>query len=239
MKSRMEKYHSEKNVIPKREVNNSFLYEEIYDIKKEDENTITLSDNSREIDINKLKEILDNRENYKRKREYKEIIGEKTSKEDLSIDYEEIIEKDYDINELIKKKKDGTEVEDKVRKISSTQYDILKGLSLKEIESEYFDKEKERTTFVKTSSFEEDKTVDLFNNLKGDDSEELTPAIAKKVLETNQPSSNTFEFEKSDFEDLNKKTSKIPFGIKITLTFFGAIILVSIIFYLLSKFMGS
>ena len=238
MKSRMEKYHN-KNSTPKREDKNSFLYEEIYESKRESDNNITLSDNAKEIDINQIKAMLNDRENYKRRREYKEIIGEKEETKTREINYREPDEKDYDINELIKKKKDGIDIEDdKIRKISNTQYDILKGLSLKETTSDFFDLERELNTLINSTSFEEDKTIDLFNNLKGNDTEELTPAIAQKELIKQKPTLNTFEFDKGDFEDLSKRPSKFPFALKITLIFLGSILLVSIIFFLLSKFMG-
>ncbi len=240
MKSRMDKYHSKTSNIPKRETKNSFLYDEIYENKRESENNITLSDNAREIDINKIKEILNDRENYKRRREYNEIIGEKKEIKEKTLDYKEPDERDYDINELIKRKKDGLEeADEKIRKISNTQYDILKGLSLKEISADFFDLERELNTLVKSKTFEEEKTIDLFNNLKGDNTEELTPAIEKKELEVKKSSFNTFEFDKEDFEDINVKKTKMPFALKITLIFLGSIILVSLIFFLLSKFMGS
>ena len=240
MKSRMDKYHSKTSNIPKRETKNCFLYDEIYENKRESENNITLSDNAREIDINKIKEILNDRENYKRRREYNEIIGEKKEIKEKTLDYKEPDERDYDINELIKRKKDGLEeADEKIRKISNTQYDILKGLSLKEISADFFDLERELNTLVKSKTFEEEKTIDLFNNLKGDNTEELTPAIEKKELEVKKSSFNTFEFDKEDFEDINVKKTKMPFALKITLIFLGSIILVSLIFFLLSKFMGS
>lgn len=240
MKSRMEKYHNKTSNIPKRETKNSFLYDEIYEDKRESKNNITLSDNAREIDINKIKEILNNRENYKRRREYNEIIGEKKDIKEKTLDYKEPDEKGYDINELIKRKKDSLEEDDeKIRKISNTQYDILKSLSLKETSNDFFDLERELNTLVKSKTFEEEKTIDLFNNLKGDNTEELTPAIEKKELEVKKSSFNTFEFDKEDFEDINFKKTKIPFSLKITLIFLASIMLVSLIFFLLSKFMGS
>lgn len=240
MKSRMEKYNNKVSNIPKRETKNSFLYDEIYDDKRESDNNITLSDNAREIDINQIRQMLNDRENYKRKREYKEIIGEKEIVKDREITYEEPNEKDYDINEIIKKKKDGLDIEDdKIRKISNTQYDILKGLSLRDKAQDVYDLEKELNTLVRTKSYEEEKTIDLFDNLKGDDTEELTPAITQKEIEVKKATFNTFEFERGDFEDLSKKTSSFPFALKITLIFFGSILLVSLIFFLLSKFMGS
>jgi len=234
----MEKYHNKSSNIPKRETRNSFLYDEIYENKKETENNITLSDNAREIDINQVRQMLNDRENYKRRKDYREIIGEKEVFQDRKITYQEPDEKDYDINEIIKKKKDGLDAEeDRIRKISNTQYDILKGLSLRE--KEVYDLEKENNTLVRTKTYEEEKTIDLFDNLKGEDTEDLTPAITRKEIEVKKPNLNTFEFEKGDFEDFDKKISSFPFALKITLIFFGSILLVSLIFFLLSKFMGS
>lgn len=237
MKTRMDRYHNKTLSTLKREKRNSFLYDEIYEYKRESESNITLSDNAREIDINQIKELLDDRENYKRKRAYKEIIGD-TKKEIINeINYKEPDEKDYDINEIIKKKKEGIDIiDDKIRKISNTQYDILKGLSLRDLEYELKNEPKYLT---RTKSYEEEKTIDLFDNLKGDGTEELTPKLEEAKIDAKKSTFNTFEFDKKDFEDLNKEKLGLPFALKIMLIFLGSILLVSLIFFLLSKFMGS
>lgn len=239
MKTRMEKYIKDNDITPKREQKNTFLYDEIYEEKKEPTSNVTLLDNVNEIDINKIKEMIKSRETYKRSKEYNDIIGEKTeTRESTNYIYKEPDAKDYDINELIKKKKDGIENdEEKIRKISSTQYDILKGLSLKESDSDFFAQEKELSTIMKKleAKNNEDKTLDLFRELKGNEDEDLTPEVISKKVEVK---SNTFEFEREDFEDLNiPKKKELSFTIKIILIFILSIAVVIGIFYLLSKYM--
>ncbi len=240
MKTRMDKYHNKKDDTPKREEKNNFLYDEIYGDKKEPTSNVTLLDNVNEIDINKIKELLNNRENYNRSREYRKILGDQPiKKDDFNYDFKEPETKDYDINELIKKKKDGVEDEEKIRKISNTQYDILKGLTLNESESDFFTQERELRTLINTISDNEDfKTLDLFRELKGTEEEELTPAVIQKQVDI-KTLKNTFEFEKGDFEDLNisKKESSLTF--KIVLIFIISIIIVAGVFFLILQLMGN
>jgi hypothetical protein len=241
MKTRMEKYVKDSDITPRREQKNTFLYDEIYDEKKEPTSNITLLDNVNEIDINKIKEMMKSRETYKRSREYKDIIGEKQEKiQSTNYEFNEPEVKDYDINELIKKKKDGTEIEeDKIRKISNTQYDILKGLTLNESDSEFFTQEKELSTIMKkiVDKNTEDRTLDLFGELKGNDEEDLTPEVISKHIES-KSKFNTFEFEKGDFEDIiAPKKNEMSFTLKIILIFIISIAIVIGIFYLLSQYM--
>ncbi|MDD3995690.1 MAG: hypothetical protein PHC42_03220, partial [Bacilli bacterium] len=167
MKTRMEKFHKDNNESPRREDKNSFLYDEIYVEKKDPTSNITLIDNVNEIDINRIKEMMSSRETYKKSREYSSIIGiEEKKQERISVDLDEPDTKDYDINELIKKKKDGIEEDsEKIRKISNTQYDILKGLSVTSKESDFFTQEKDLSQMMEKITDNEEKTLDLFKDL--------------------------------------------------------------------------
>lgn len=238
MKTRMEKFHKDNNESPRREDKNSFLYDEIYVEKKDPTSNITLIDNVNEIDINRIKEMMSSRETYKKSREYSSIIGiEEKKQERISVDLDEPDTKDYDINELIKKKKDGIEEDsEKIRKISNTQYDILKGLSVTSKESDFFTQEKDLSQMMEKITDNEEKTLDLFKDLKGNDEEELTnSSINNRKLDL-KPNSNTFKFEKDDFEDSNSKDEK-SFSKMITLIFLIVIAILIGIFYLVSQYL--
>ncbi|MDD2625228.1 MAG: hypothetical protein GX032_00470 [Tenericutes bacterium] len=240
MKTRMEKFHKDNNESPRREDKNSFLYDEIYVEKKDPTSNITLIDNVNEIDINRIKEMMSSRETYKKSREYSSIIGiEEKKQERISVDLDEPDTKDYDINELIKKKKDGIEEDsEKIRKISNTQYDILKGLSVTSKESDFFTQEKDLSQMMEKITDNEEKTLDLFKDLKGNDEEELTnSSINNRKLDL-KPNSNTFEFEKDDFEDLNSNSKdEKSFSKMITLIFLIVIAILIGIFYLVSQYL--
>ncbi len=237
MKTRMDKYIKENVDIPKRESKNSFLYDEIYDEKKEPTSNITLIDNVHEIDINKIKEMMNSRETYKKSRDYKNIIGDTPLKrETKEFDYKEPEEKDYDINEMIRKKKDGVEEEEKIRKISQTQYDILKGLTINSKESDFFSKEKDLTDLIGKIHNDDDKTIDLFGELKAKEENDATPEIITKQLNIKKLE-NTFEFEKGDFDDLNiSSKGDRSFTIKIVLIFIISIVVLIGIFYLITQY---
>lgn len=237
MKTRMEKYHKENINVPKRQDKNSFLYDEIYDTNKEPTSNITLIDNVNELDINKIKDLINSRETYKKSKDYREIIGDVPVKSrSKEYEFKEPDYKDYDINELIKKKKDGYEEEEKIRKISQTQYDILKGLSLSK-ENDFFTQEK---TLSDISLDDEDqKTIDFFSNLKSEDDENTTPKIISKNIET-RSTSNTFEFDKKDFEDLEASSKEDKsFTVKIILIFVITILVLAGVFYLLSQYLSN
>ncbi len=240
MKTRMEKYHKENNEAPRREEKNSFLYEEIYVDKKDPTSNITLIDNVNEIDINKIKEMISSRETYKKSRDYSNIIGiEEKKNEKISVDLDESNTKDYDINELIKKKKDGFEEDsEKIRKISNTQYDILKGLSINSKESDFFTQEKDLSQMMEKITDVEEKTLDLFRDLKGNDDEEITSSSINNRKLDIKSNSNTFQFDKDDFEDINSNiNSEKSFSKKITLIFLIVIAILIGIFYLVSQYM--
>ena len=92
MKSRMDKYYKDEDVMQRTSKNDS-LYEELYKQKQVPRSNITVIENVNEIDITKIKSMVDSREKYKRVRDYEKIVGGvdnyKTS--EIKYDFEEII----------------------------------------------------------------------------------------------------------------------------------------------------
>ena len=126
MKSRMDKYYKEEELM-QRTSKNDFLYDELYREKQMPSSNVTVLDNVNEIDITKIKDLVDSREKYKKMRDYSNIINDKEEYKSDSIEYDfdEKDSSDYDINEILKKKKANNVEETKVRRLSNQDYEIL------------------------------------------------------------------------------------------------------------------
>ncbi len=128
MKSRMDKYYKEEELM-QRTSKHDFLYDELYKEKQMPNDNITVLDNVNEIDITKIKSMIDNREEYKKTRDYNSIINniDNYKKEDINYDFDEVDYSNYDINEILKKKRsDNTyELDDKIRRISNKDYELM------------------------------------------------------------------------------------------------------------------
>ena len=144
MKTRMEKYYDEENNnIALREKKNKSLYENIDDYEVEDykieANATVLDNNAKNIDVEKIKKILDTKYNRQPKRRSIVLEEEKYSEPDISLDET----REYDINAILEHARSEKEVDyekERLKKIRDTQYDILNSL---DIEGE--EKEEEKT----------------------------------------------------------------------------------------------
>ena len=144
MKTRMEKYYDEENNnIALREKKNKSHYENIDDYEVEDykieANATVLDNNAKNIDVEKIKKILDTKYNRQPKRRSIVLEEEKYSEPDISLDET----REYDINAILEHARSEKEVDyekERLKKIRDTQYDILNSL---DIEGE--EKEEEKT----------------------------------------------------------------------------------------------
>lgn len=133
MKSRMEKYYNQNEEFVGRTVKNENLYrEKDYSVYSSNE---TVIDTNNEIDITKLKNIIQSREDYQRTKSYRNMLNDKKfDYDDIEVEEESYEEKNYDINALLQKvkdEKDTIDEKDKMRKLRNTQYDILSNLDIK------------------------------------------------------------------------------------------------------------
>ena len=129
--------------IPKRVAKNRNLYDEMkntdldnFDIAS---NAKVIGDNNSQIDIDKIKEILE--KNY-------QAPQRRSLKLDIPEDEEYVMEKtrEYDINSILEAARQEKEVdyeEERLKKVRDTQYDILKNLELEASEKETTKKNKE------------------------------------------------------------------------------------------------
>jgi hypothetical protein len=107
MASRMEKYYARQAETKKRSQKNQQLYREMYDMGEYSNiEAVTTLDHTNEIDITAVKQMLKNREDYKRQKEYRSLLrGEEEKKEEKKeLQIEEV--KNFDIKDALEKLKE-------------------------------------------------------------------------------------------------------------------------------------
>lgn len=135
MRTRLDKYMNDTDDAPKRTRKNNELYEEIKHSEISNfnigSNAKVIGENKNQIDIDKLKDILE--------KNYQEVPKRRSLK--LDIPEEEEIEmektKEYDINAILEKAREEKEVDyqrERLKKVRDTQYDILKNLEVEQEE---------------------------------------------------------------------------------------------------------
>ncbi len=241
MGSRMTKYYDEDETMNSRYQRNEELYKEIsksdlgnFEIKS---NAVVLGENKNEIDIEKIKKILDTKYNEVPKRKSIKLEEEETVKE------EKEITKEYDINVILEKARDqktDNYDEERFKKLHNTQFDILKKLEInqkekdEEEEKEIESSEENLQNLINTIAFNEshnsetDSALDILSDLKGsgktetlkglkeeiekaenenNNSEEKDPNESTKMINSFYTSSNAIK--QKDFEDIEDFTKEI------------------------------
>lgn len=222
MKSRMDKYYSE-NELMQRTSKNDGLYDELYREKQTLSNNMVVLNDADEIDINKIKSMIDSRENYKRAKRFSDVVSPTKNYKDEEIDYkfDEIDDSNYDINEIIEKKRSTNEEENRVRKLD-TKYES----TMEELSEEFLTHEQQLRDLFDTVTQTNLAKTDLFSNLREDDSEKT-----KDVTKEEEFYTNTSKIEQEDFDDefVEKSSNAKVF---IILTIILMIIAIGVILYL-------
>ena len=128
----MERYYKKEEQGNSRTKRNTKLYNSIYSYGKYSNiEGIASIDNTNEIDITKVKQMIETREKYQAERRYRRLINEEQVQElpKVTKRYEEE-ERTYDIMDVLTKAKEKKEPDDKERVLSKTSYDVLKNLDL-------------------------------------------------------------------------------------------------------------
>ncbi len=222
MKSRMDKYYSE-NELMQRTSKNDNLYDELYREKQTLSDNMVVLNDADEIDINKIKSMIDSRENYKRAKRFSDVVSPTKNDKDEEIDYkfDEIDDSNYDINEIIEKKRSTNEEENRVRKLD-TKYES----TMEELSEEFLTHEQQLRDLFDTVTQTNLAKTDLFSNLREDDSEKT-----KDVTKEEEFYTNTSKIEKEDFDDeFVEKSSNAKVFIIITIILM--IIAIGVILYL-------
>ena len=183
MKTRMEKYYDEENNnIALRERKNKNLYENINDYEVEDyeikTNATVLDNNAKNIDVEKIKKILDTKYNKQPKR--RSIVVDEADYQEPDISLDET--REYDINAILEKARSEKEVDyekERLKKIRDTQYDILNSLDIDtEKKEEPTEEKNELMDLINTitakelevkSQKEDLDPLDILTDLKGSD----------------------------------------------------------------------
>lgn len=222
MKSRMDKYYSEKELMQRTSKNDS-LYDELYREKQTLSDNMVVLNDADEIDINKIKSMIDSRENYKRAKKFEDVVSPTKNNKDEEIDYkfDEIDDSNYDINEIIEKKRSTNEEENRVRKLD-TKYES----TMEELSEEFLTHEQQLRDLFDTVTQTNLAKTDLFSNLREDDSEKTKDETKEEEFYT-----NTSKLEKEDFDDeFVEKSSNAKVFIIITIILM--IIAIGVILYL-------
>ena len=206
MKTRMEKYYDEENNNDDlREKKNMSLYENIDEYEVEDykieANATVLDNNAKNIDVEKIKKILDTKYNRQPKRRSIVLEEEEYQEPDISLDET----REYDINAILERARSEKEVDyekERLKKIRDTQYDILNSL---DIDGEEKEEEKEEKTenselmdlintiTAKELAVKQDKKADLdpldiLTDLKGSDDTVVVDGVHEEEESANETS---------------------------------------------------
>lgn len=132
MESRMDRYNQTDNSVPKRSDKNVQLYHTIYDTPEYSNiEGIATIDKSNEIDILKVKKMLQNRESYQQGRDYRNLIQPKEEVSATTTFLEEDEEeKNYDIRDILNKAKSSKSDSSKYHNLENTSYKVLKNLNI-------------------------------------------------------------------------------------------------------------
>ena len=214
MKSRMDKYYKDEEVM-QRTSRHDYLYDELYKEKQSLDSNVTVLDNINEIDISKIKAMVEKREDYSRVRNYNKLFEEqKKIENDINYDFEEVDSSNYDINEILKKKKEETTDNDKVRSLSNKDYETITNLENIAISNH----EKQLKDLYDTVSNAK-ISDDLFANLKEEDKKEEESSFY----------TNTSKFDQDDFGDEVEKSGSTIF---IVIAVVAIILMIAAILYL-------
>lgn len=255
MATRMDRYYEKPKIPRARSTRNESLYKRIQDLETYSniEAVATIS-KTNEIDITKVKEMVQNRENYKKEKKYRSVLNleEKEKMDEPVNDFFEK-EKNYDIMDVLNKAKDNREDEDnKNRSLKNTHYDVLKELNLRR--NNYEDGEEELKDLINTITRKRDVDDDglgLLDDLKSDTMVGEASSIHKILEEEKKQQdridntaemdktffTSTIGFSEKDFEDLQniKHHVKRNNVLIISLLVFIGIVVIGIIIFLMVR----
>ena len=251
MASRMDRYYKSESVTTGRSSKNKDLYKQIEDLGSYTniEGVATI-EKSNEIDISKVKEMIKNRENYKKQKQLRSFMNEEPE-EKKEIPVERKAPQSYDIKELLEKMETEKTNHDKTRKLNSEQYELLK--SLKRIQKEEIESEEEElkelintisssTMSNRISNENDDEDIGLFDHLKSDTMVGDASSI-KRIIEEEKKEkkldddsgeidrefyTSSFGFTKSDFDDLKNINQNIKKSNKFIIILLISLLLISV-----------
>ena len=220
--SRVDKYSDDKKM--SRVTRNEELYKEIKDSELDGynirSNATVIGNQEPEIDIEKIKKILDTKYNEAPKR--KSIRVEPKHEENSIID--DVPTKEYDLNIILEKAKDEkpeTYEEARAKKLRNTQYDILNNLNIGDNDEDYLVENNIEKPEINKA---EEDLMELINTITINEAKVKEEAIKNKkdevdplnILEDLKGSGDTAVYDKIEdiptpkVEEDKKEESKVP-----------------------------
>ena len=205
MSSRVEKYSSNATT-SSRQSRNKQLYEDLYSDTSYS-NSVVLDD-SKTIDIDKIREILENEKKYQDKKKYNPTSDLYADLENISTSAD--IDRVYDINEVLKSAKSSRDIFEDAnerRKIQSKFYshiDIEKELEkTKDAYDKLLHEETELLELMNTltNATKEDLAMSMFSDLTDDAVKGNTVEVKQIDDKSGTYNSSTFMFDTKDFDD--------------------------------------
>ena len=204
----MDKYVDETS---SRSARNKKLYEELYNTGTYSNSVVI--DQSKEIDISKIKEIIDKEKNTSEKKNRPDINFDDVTKKELE-------QKVYDINEVLKSAKEKRDIiEEASEKRKNSKYeshlDIEEELSkTREVYDKILQEETELLDIMNTlANVQAEGSTNSYKDITSDSIKQKTATVQKVELpkdkiekidddgkETTEYSTNTFMFSKKDFD---------------------------------------
>ena len=249
MESRMEKYYKEDLSEFNRTKRNEKLYRDISSEISELDN-LPIPDNSNEIDINGLREIVSSRNGYRKAKDLGRIVT--IPRREITSEVPKESSRVYDINVLLENAKNeinkSAEVNNEETKINTNFLTNLEDANISNIPEA--DDAMELSEEVPSTDKKESNTnslpLDILVDLKGDDNTVVTDPIVKeevtmikKIKEGETFYSGSFNFSKKDFdEDDDEKLfdDKSHNGIKIFFLIFGFLVLAAALYFIVTRY---
>ena len=259
MPSRMSKYHGNSRTSSSRYERNEDLYKNLYQTNDYSNiSAVATLEKTNQVEIEKIKEMIRDRESYKKQKEVATIYPIEKKQETIIDIKNNFDEKTYDIRDVLTKAKE-TRKNDKDEIYKKNQYDYLltsKTYNKKKEETENMSSELKEIINTITNNSELNKlsnselSLDLLGDLKsntiydeGTESEAIKKIIAeeKKKSEIIEPEKDeidksfyttSFKFSDKDFEDdenIIKETIKGKSNLGIKITLGIVLALITII----------
>lgn len=245
MESRMEKYYKENPEYYKRSKRNEALYRDITRDMNDLDN-LPIPDNSNEIDIDGLKQIISSRDEYRKAKD----MGRTVTRERVVEEPKEDKRRVYDINVLLETAKNEVNKNNEVEGKKLINANFLTDLDdanvpsndLVEVSEVTSENEKEKEV-----SNTDSLPLDILVDLKGTDNTVVTDPIVKdevtmieKIKDGETFYSGSFNFTKKDFadeeDDDNFFEEKSHTGLKLFFLIIGLVLLIAVIYLAITKY---
>lgn len=245
MESRMEKYYKENPEYYKRSKRNEVLYRDITRDMNDLDN-LPIPDNSNEIDIDGLKQIISSRDEYRKAKD----MGRNVTRERVVEEPKEDKRRVYDINVLLETAKNEVNKNNEVEGKKLINANFLTDLDDANVPSNDLVEVSEVTSEngkEKEVSNTDSLPLDILVDLKGTDNTVVTDPIVKdevtmieKIKDGETFYSGSFNFTKKDFadeeDDDNFFEEKSHTGLKLFFLIIGLVLLIAVIYLAITKY---